>query len=118
MNKQSIFTFLKKLVYFALPFVGILIIYLIADPFKVVRNYPSYYNSGDTAYISLNRDYVNTTTFDMYYSINNYNSFILGNSRSIYYDVKDWKTHLNSSNSCFHYDAYGENLYGVYKKVK
>jgi hypothetical protein len=118
MNNQYIFTFLKKLGFFALPFVGFFIIYLLVDPFKVIRDYPSFYKSGYPSYIALNRDYVSTTTFDKYYLTNNYNSFILGNSRSIFYEVKDWKPHLNSSQSCFHFDASGENLYGIYKKVK
>jgi hypothetical protein len=119
MNNQHIFTFLKKLGLLTLPLVAIVIIYLLADPFKVIRDYPSFYKSGYPNYITLNRDYISTTTFDKYYSKNNYNSFILGNSRSIFYEVKDWKTHLNRVvASCFHFDASGENLYGIYKKVK
>ncbi len=118
MNNQHIFTFLKKSGLLAIPLVAVVVIYLLADPFKVIRNYPVFYKSGYPCYISLNRDYVSTTTFDKYYSTNHYNSFILGNSCSIFYEVKDWKQHLNSNPICFHFDAFAENIYGIYKKVK
>lgn len=118
MNDQNIFTFLKKLGFYASPFIVLLIVYLLADPFKVIRDYRSFYKSGYPAYIGLNRDYVSTTTFDNYYSKNNYNSFILGDSRSVFYEINDWKQYLDNSDNCFHFDASGENLYGIYKKVK
>jgi len=118
MNNQHIFTFLKKLGLLAIPLVAIVIIYILADPFKVIRNYPSFYKSGYPCYINLNRDYVSTTTLDNNYSTVNYNSFILGNSRSGFFEVKDWKQHLNNNPICFHFDAAGENIYGIYKKVK
>jgi hypothetical protein len=118
MNNQHIFTFLKKLSLLAIPLVAIVIIYILADPFKVIRNYPSFYKSGYPYYFSLNRGYVSTTTFDNYYSTVNYNSFILGNSRSMFYEVSAWKQYLDSNQKCFHFDAYSDNIYGIYKKIK
>lgn len=118
MNGQNIFTFLKKTGLYASPFIVLFIVYLLADPFKVIRDYRSFYVSGYPSYITLNKDYVSTTTFDNYYSKNNYNSFILGDSRSIFYEINDWKQHLDKSDNCFHFDASGENLYGIYKKVE
>jgi hypothetical protein len=118
MSNHNIYTFIRKLGFYVLPFVALLIIYILADPFKVIWDYTSFYKSGYPSYITLNQDYVSTTTFDKNYSTNNYNSFILGNSRSIFYEVKDWKQHLNGNPICFHFDASAENLYGIYKKME
>jgi hypothetical protein len=117
MNK-NIFTLLKKIIYFLIPFIFLLLLYVILDPFKVIRKYDSYYKSGEAQVVTLNRDYVSTATFDHYYPLYQYNSFILGNSRSIFYEITDWKNHIKSNSNCFHFDASGESLYGIYKKVK
>ncbi len=116
MNRE-ILTFVKKILYFLIPFTLLLLLYVVLDPFKIIRKYDNYY-SGKIQAVTLNRDYVSTATFDQYYSQYQYNSFIFGNSRSIFYEIADWENHISPNSNCFHFDASGESLYGIYKKVK
>jgi hypothetical protein len=94
------------------------ILYIILDPFKVVRKYSYYYISDEITGVSLNRGYVSTSVFDNQNKEYKYNSFIFGNSRSIFYEIDDWKQYLQENCSCFHFDASGESLYGIYKKIQ
>jgi hypothetical protein len=114
--------FLLKTLGIASPIIVFLLIYTCLDPFKVVWNYDDYYDfSCDSKRVwgvVINRDNVGTMTFDKYYKQNGYNSFILGNSRSIFYEIADWKQYLNENSSCYHFDSYGESLYGLSKKVE
>ena len=102
------------------PILIILIIYLCLDPFKVIYNYDIFYEKNVNGYTGLNRGYVSTTNF-----VNNckklnpdYNSFILGNSRSIFYQVSDWKKHLSPKSNCYHFDAADEGLWALNKKIE
>ena len=117
MNKE-ILILLKRIIYFLSPFVFLLLLYVILDPFKVVKKYESYYISDGIQVVTLNNDYVSTSTFDNNYSTYKYNSFIFGNSRSRFYEIADWKSHIDSSSNCFHFDASVESLYAILKKVK
>jgi hypothetical protein len=117
MNKNVVI-WLKVVIIFCLPFIILLIVYVYLDPFKVIRRYQSYYVSDVIPRVVLDRDYVSTATFDNNYSMYRYDSFIFGNSRSIFYEVKDWKPYIAETSSCFHFDASGETLYGLYKKIK
>src|ERR1043166_10080600 len=109
--------FLLKALILSLPAIVLLGIYLILDPFKVLRSYESYYISGAPSWVTLNREYVSTETFNTHYASNQYDAFIFGNSRSIFYEVKDWQKHI-ASTRCFHFDASGESFYGIYSKFK
>lgn len=116
MNKDII-KFLTRTLYTLLPFIPLIMMYLYFDPFRVVRDYPSFYEDGQPFTVALDRDYVSTATFDRYYSDYTHDSFIFGNSRSIFYEVKDWKRYIGDSASCYHFDASGEALYALHKKV-
>lgn len=115
--------FLLRLFHFSLygliPLLLVAIIYIYYDPFKVLYHYDSFYDdSSSKARVTLNQDYVSTITF-----INNnpkikYNSFIFGNSRSIFYQISDWKKHLKDNAVCYHFDASGETIWAIDKKVK
>jgi hypothetical protein len=94
------------------------IIYITLDPFKVIKSYDSFYEQNAKAWVGINKDYVSTKTF-----INNskriqYNSFIFGNSRSIFYQVSEWKKYLPNNSVCYHFDASGESLFGMNKKIE
>jgi len=89
--------------------------YLYFDPFKVLYDYNSFY---ETTAVTLDKDYVSTETFIKNSENLDYNSFILGNSRSIFYQVSDWKKHLNNNAICFHFDASAESLWALNKKVE
>mgnify|MGYP003111556304 CR=1 FL=1 len=114
--------FLLKIVRFSLigliPFLILGILYLYYDPFKILYKYDSFFEKNAKGRVILNQDYVSTTTFINNSPKINYNSFILGNSRSIFYQVSDWKNHLDESASCFHFDASGESLWAMNKKIE
>lgn len=98
----------------SLPFIAIIVSYIILDPFRVLRHYTSF---SDRMAAIPNRDYVSTQMYLNTYQQRQYNSFILGNSRTMAFRVNDWKQYIGNS-SVFHYDASGESLYGVWKKLQ
>ncbi len=114
---QRVTLFLVKAFLVSLPVTVLLCVYVISDPFKVLYAYPSYYTSGVPGYIPCNRDFVSTETFRRYYPTNQYDSFIIGNSRSLFYEVRDWQLHIQSTR-CFHFDASAESLYGIGAKFR
>jgi hypothetical protein len=116
MRKEVTSFFLKTFI-LSLPALSLFCAYLIFDPFKVLRSYDSYYVSGVPNWVTLNREYVSTETFLKCNPSNHYDSFIFGNSRSIFYEVNDWQRHIQSTR-CFHFDASGESLYGIYAKFR
>ena len=107
-----------KTLLFLSPFIPLLITYMVLDPFKVVKKYDVLLDSLSSKQVTLNKDYISTTVFDNNYRRERYNSFIFGNSRSIFYQVSEWKKYLEPNSSCFHFDATGESIYGLHKKVK
>jgi len=97
------------------PFVGLMTVYIVLDPFRVVRKYDSYYEPPTP--VTLNRDFVSTETFLRHQTDYRWDSFIMGSSRSGCYQASDWAPHINSSR-IFHFDASGETLYGIHKKLQ
>ena len=114
--------FLYRLFRFSLigliPLIIISVLYVIFDPFKVLYNYDSFIETGVKGMGPLNKDYVSTTTFINNSKKINYNSFIFGNSRSIFYQISEWKKFINLDASCYHFDASGESLYAINKKIE
>jgi hypothetical protein len=110
--------FFSRLLIFCSPFVLAVMLYVILDPFKVVRKYDCYYISDEIPGVSINRGYVSACVFDNQNANYRYDSFIFGNSRSIFYEIDDWKQYLQEDSSCFHFDASAESLYGMYRKVQ
>lgn len=109
---------LIRFVIVPLPIVIIwLFVYFSLDPFKVIWHYERFVENNAKGYIALDQDYVSTKTFDNNYKKYLYNSFIFGNSRSIFYQISDWKSHIGQKNSGFHFDASGEALYALHKKI-
>ena len=89
-------------------------VYLIIDPFKVVYNYNSY----DELEVPSNRDYISTELFLKNHQTQNYNSFIFGSSRTLAFKASHWKKYLSDQSHVFTFDASGENLRGIYLKLK
>ncbi len=110
--------YLTKLLFFISPFLLVSSLYFVLDPFKVIHSYESYYVSGQPEYIVLNRGYVSTETFMRQYPQHRYNSFIFGNSRSLFWQVQDWKPWLAADASCFHFDGSDESLFTLSRKVR
>ena len=110
--------FFIKLLLFSLPFIFFIGLYIYYDPFKVVWNYPKYFVSDQPNYISMNKDHISTQNWINHYPKYQYNSYILGNSRSMYYQIDHWKNYINEPYArCYHFDAAGESIYGVAKKL-
>ncbi len=108
--------FLKNLSVFCLIILLPLVVgYLYFDPFRVLYNYSEF---NVPSYIDLDRDYVSTEMFIKHKDQYHYNSFILGSSRTVAFNVSSWQKYLDANASPFKYDAYGESIYGIYKKLK
>ena len=103
---------------FLIPFGGIVLAYIVLDPFMVIRKYDTFYDTKAKGWVGLNVDYVSTSNFDWNYQKAQYNSFIFGNSRSIFYQISDWKKYVDTENVCYHFDASGESLYALDKKLE
>jgi hypothetical protein len=114
MKKNRIRFFIEAFI----PFIIFVLVYAILDPFMMIYKYDNFYENGKPAYVDRNNDYVSTSTYDNQKEKYKYDSFILGNSRSRYYLVNDWKECLDSSASCYHFDASNESLFGIMKKIE
>ncbi len=110
--------FIISFLLFLSPLILILGIYIYLDPFKVIKSYTTFFDESEKGRVGLNQDYISTTTFDNNYKTENYNSFIFGNSRSIFYQISDWKKHLSPDSRCYHFDASGESLFSINKKIQ
>ncbi len=89
--------FFRKALLFVIPFIILLVVYFILDPFKVVKHYSNYYGVDEIGRIGINRDYISTSTFINNSKTYSYNSFIFGNSRSIFYEINDWKKYIGET---------------------
>lgn len=92
--------------------------YVVLDPFKVLKSYHSYYDLDAKGWVGLNKDFVSTSTLINNSKSIDYNSFIFGNSRSIFYQILDWQKYLPADSKCFHYDASDEALWALEKKIQ
>lgn len=108
--------FLKYCILFSFPFVFMFVLYFIVDPFKVIKHYDNYYVKGDI--VAVNRNYVSTMTYINQRGKYHYDSFIFGNSRSLFYYEKDWKKHIPASSVVYHFSESGGSINGIYNKVK
>ncbi len=107
---------LLKILLATFPIFIILGVYFYNDPFKVLYHYDNYLQKDGIQYVVLNRDYISTETFINNYPKYQYDSYIFGNSRSGYYSIADWEKHIHSTR-CYHFDASGESLYGIERKI-
>ncbi len=107
--------FLLHLLYVSIPFLGLIVSFLILDPFKIIYHYDNYI---DNSNVVPNRDYVSTQYFIDNYKSYNYNSFMFGSSRTAGIYIDDWKKYLPNNSSPYSFDASGESIYGIWKKVR
>lgn len=109
---------LKFVLELFIPVVIVILYYIIADPYKIIWHYDTFFPEEGSSIVGLDHDYVSVANFDNHNDTYHYNSFIFGNSRSRYYQVEDWKKHLESNAVCYHMDASNETLEGIYLKLK
>lgn len=101
---------------FSLPFIILAIAYICFDPFKVIWHYDNYYEEVGGG--ATNRGYVSTMNYLNKKDTYHYDSFIFGNSRSMYYRVEDWKKHIGNGSVCYHFSESGGSINGIYYKLK
>ena len=117
-HRHPLRRYLRRTLLFFTPFFLVLGLYFALDPFKVLYDYDSYYASGTPDYVVLNRGYASTQTFLRREPDRLYDSFIFGNSRSLFYRAADWKRHIGSDASVFHFDGSDESLFTLHRKVR
>lgn len=96
------------------PILSVILFYIIADPFEVIYKYSKHYNDPKIVY---NRDYNSLDLLKNSLSVKEYDSFVFGSSRSLAFTCLDW-TRDSNNHGCYHFDASGESLYGIYKKIE
>ncbi len=99
----------------AAPLLLLVCLYVLYDPFEVLRPSQSFY--GSSHLVPLNRDYVSTECYLRHPRRRDLDSFILGNSRSLFFRTADWVTFLGPAVP-FHFDASGESVFGLLSKVR
>jgi len=110
--KQFIVLILK----FLIPIIAVTSIYVVADPFRVIWQYDSYFENNKPG-IHVNRSIAGTANFKNKYKQYKYDSYIFGNSRSLACKISDWQKHLPQPASAYHFDGAGESLYALNKKL-
>lgn len=102
-----------------LPALLVVALYLVKDPFHVVRPYKGQvYNPGDTITLTINWGYITVESYKYFDPQEHFDSFIFGSSLSGYYFIKDWQRHLPADARPFHFNASRETLYGMFNKLR
>lgn len=100
------------------PLIAMWVVYVVLDPFKVVRHHDEFYPDEVVGGVSLNPGYVSCSVYDRQAETYGYDSFVFGNSRSIYYSLSEWTGHLDSCRCAMHFDAAAESLLGIVLKME
>lgn len=106
--------FLKKIFRLALPVMFLVCLVMYIDFFKIF-GFQDYYA---TQKVGLNREMVTTTTFNNFRAKEKFDSFIFGSSRSQAFKCENWKPYLDTIAKPFHFDASGDGVWGISKKVQ
>jgi len=107
--------FINKSLIIVSPFVAAIILLIFIDAYKVFRSYDNYYKD---SFIELNREMVTTRTYIENRENEKFNSFILGSSRSQAFKCEEWTKYIDNNSKPFHFDAHGEGIYGIAKKIE
>lgn len=116
MERKSLNKFVLRCLIAALPLIIILAIYIVLDPFRVVRNHDPFYVPGSP--LPYNKGYASTMTYLNGRERWKYNAFILGTSRTIYFPAKEWARHLGDDASVYHFDAPSDSPSGIAGKLR
>ncbi|MCD6597399.1 MAG: hypothetical protein J7L04_06915, partial [Bacteroidales bacterium] len=106
--------FIKSIIYFCIPILVLVGIYIWSDPFKVIHHYDTYLSD----YVMLDRGYVSTKVFLKNRHIYHFDSFILGSSRSCAFTSREWDKYLPAGSRAYSYGAWNENIEGIHRKLK
>ncbi|MDA9863765.1 hypothetical protein N9C70_01715 [Flavobacteriales bacterium] len=94
------------------PYVALIIQFAVEDPFRL-NTYPPYVEG----HHHINRGVVTTNGYLRHTDLD---AIIMGNSRSISLRCDDWTAYQfeGEGGSCFHFDASGDNLFGIQQKAR
>lgn len=107
--------FIFKLLIILSPIVIAIVILIFTDAYKVLWNYKDYYKN---SFIELNREMVCLRMYDNHRKEEKFDSFIFGSSRSQAFHCEEWSKYLDENAKPFHFDAHGEGIYGIAKKIE
>lgn len=106
--KKTFALFLLKCVLLILPFLALLGLYFYDDPFEVLNEYKTYYKSP----VAVNEGYVGWQHYRMQRDSLKYNSFLLGNSCTMAFQIKDWERYIPGGRAIRLYGS--ANGWGIY----
>ncbi len=115
MRGNKLHQYLIRLSFFSIPFIIVLIAYLIIDPFMVLYDYDNYNRN---PYIQKNRDFVSTEKFIRNSEAYIYDSFIFGGSTAYYISPRTWQKYISTENQVYSFFASAEHLTGIWSKIK
>jgi hypothetical protein len=110
---KKIFT---KIILAALPAIILAALYVYADPFLVLYKYEDFFATGKK-HFELNEDYVSTEYYLKSIKTKSYDAYIMGNSRSRYYNPNEWEKR-NKGITPYYMGVAGETIFGVVGKIK
>lgn len=110
--KAFLKTILKFLIFPIVVFLFVIAGYFIFDPFKVLYPYDTYTHTHS------DRDYYSIEMLNKNYPKYKYDSFIFGSSRTLAFRASSWKNHLPKETNAYMLDGFGDNIYGIYHKIK
>lgn len=107
--------FILNIIAIVSPIVLLLTFYIATDPFRIIYHYDPYYT--ESVRIWPNRSHGSTMTYINQQPHYHYDSFIFGNSRSLYYQIDEWKKYLPKGSRCMHFDDSGGSVRGLCEKI-
>lgn len=107
-----------KLMIAAIPFLLLMMVYAICDPFKTIHPQVPFYPEEGYRGVELNSQYVTLKTYEQLYPTENYDSYIFGNSRSEHFKIEDWQKHIEANTHCYHFNSSAESLYTMMRKMQ
>lgn len=113
---MTIRRFILKSLAAAIPVWIVLAIYLVSDPFNVLRPKTSRAVAHQAA--GRNMGLVSITTYLAHNDSAHYNSFVFGSSMSQNYRADHWRQYLPAGASVLHFDATMETVDGIVDKIR
>ncbi|MCW3804126.1 hypothetical protein [Plebeiibacterium marinum] len=115
LGKTELWSELKRVLLFSLPFFVLLLLYVIMDPFMVLYEYKDF---NKNTYIHKNLDFISTKKYMVNADSLSYDSFIFGGSTALYISPKTWREYLGKEDEPYSFIASGEHINGIWSKIK
>lgn len=115
-ERKQLNRFVKRTLLACLPLLAIVVTYIAIDPFNVIWSFNPMDKVAEKSE-PFNRSRLAVEAYLNHRDSVDYNAFLFGSSRTIYYSVDEWKRHLPDDAVCFHFDAAWETLEGMLDKM-